>query len=205
MTLSDYAKTWVGKRFAGNAVEQCMLFVRHCLTEVDAPIKHTVTMVPYDGVPTSYALASSLAGKDCGLIHSGSFKPDELFFFKHTYSVPSWPQEWKDNPNLITHVAISIGDGKFVHRPTASRPVEIASLTDFWAQHFACALRWVDATPEEDSRLLKYFVHSGKSHLLIDGKPNTSLFGIGNHPEPHLILNANQKEVKAMDVKVWFE
>jgi len=56
-------------------------------------------------------------------------RPGDLLFFH---------QEGKRN----SHVAIYIGDGRFVHAPSSGKQVSTASLTDrYWTQHFAGARR----------------------------------------------------------------
>jgi murein DD-endopeptidase len=56
-------------------------------------------------------------------------RPGDLLFFH---------QEGKRN----SHVAIYVGDGRFVHAPSSGKQVSTASLTDrYWTQHFAGARR----------------------------------------------------------------
>lgn len=195
MSLSEYAKTWVGKRFNGNAIEQCMLFVRHCLIETQHPLAHKVTNMAIDGLPTSFAMASSLAGKDCGKI-SADVNKCLLCFFQNTYG--SWPD------GTITHVGIPIGEGKFVHRPTASRPVEEASfIGGYWGSVLRCGLQ--DVQPQQVGRVLKYFLHDGTSALLIDGEQNTSGFMLDNIDGPHITLNKKSRQLLSVELKAVFE
>lgn len=56
-------------------------------------------------------------------------RPGDLLFFH---------QEGKRN----SHVAIYVGDGRFVHAPSSGKQVSTANLTDrYWTQHFAGARR----------------------------------------------------------------
>jgi len=56
-------------------------------------------------------------------------RPGDLLFFH---------QEGKRN----SHVAIYVGDNRFVHAPSSGKQVSTASLTDrYWSQHFAGARR----------------------------------------------------------------
>lgn len=204
MTLSEYAKTWVGKNFAGNATEQCMLFVRHCLTEVNAPIKNKVTEQAVDGLETSYALASSLAGRDCGELITSVYalKKDYIVFFKDTYG--NWPA------GTITHVGIPVNEKQFVHRPTASRPVELATFTGYWSDHFRCALRWEDVKPQVTHREMKWFMHEGGSQLLINYTPGGSLAGSNasfnlTNSGPTLNINNTNRKLKWAKVHLGFE
>lgn len=200
MNLSEYAQTWVGKNFAGHATEQCMLFVRHCLTEINAPIKNKVTNLAVDGLETGYALASSLAGPDCGqiLYDCDLVKENDILFSKNTYG--AWDE------GVITHVQIAVSRGRFVHRPTAMRPVEYGYLDQgYWRDHFKCALRWMNVKPEPKGRVIKWFKHGEKSSLLLEGKEDSSSFVLSNMLDPQLLLNHKGRRLLAAEVKLVFE
>lgn len=205
MTLSEYAKSWIGKNFAGSATEQCMLFVRHCLTEVNAPIKNTVTKEAVDGLDTSYALASSLAGRDCGelLTSVQSLKPDDIVFFKNTYG------NWDDG--VITHVGIYVGNSFMVHRPTSSRPVEIVAVdSGYWLSYFRCALRWTGVKPQVTNREMKWFMHDKGSSLLINKEPGGELTAVNasftlTNSGPQININNKNRKLKWAQVHLGFE
>ncbi len=133
MKLVDIARSWVGKNFNPGQKEQCMAFVRHCLTEASHPLASKITSKPVDGLSTGYYMASSLAGRDLGEMvdKQANLKPGAILFFNDTYN-DGWP------PNTITHVGIYVGEGQFVHRPTVSRPVVQESLADYG--HFRAGL-----------------------------------------------------------------
>jgi hypothetical protein len=117
------AEDWIGKDFKPGQKEQCCYFVRNCLFE--AGLKAGVTLKPSDGLSTGEGYANSLAGDDIGLKIEkiSSLMPGDLVFFKNTYG--NWPD------GTITHIGIYVGNGNFVHRPTASRPVEKADLNSY--------------------------------------------------------------------------
>jgi cell wall-associated NlpC family hydrolase len=121
--LVKVAEFWVGKDFKPGQTEQCCYFVRHCLKE--AGLNIGVTKKPSDGLSTSEGYANSLAGDDIGtkIEKISSLMPGDLVFFKNTYG--NWPD------GTITHIGIYVGNGNFVHRPTASRPVEKAYLESY--------------------------------------------------------------------------
>jgi len=55
-----------------------------------------------------------------------NLKPGDVVFFGNTY-----------RPGATTHVGIYIGDGKFVHRPTADRPVKVDNINSpYWKSHY---------------------------------------------------------------------
>lgn len=121
--LVNVAKFMTGKDFKPGQTEQCCYFVRYCLIEAD--LKIGVTAKPSDGLSTGEGYANSLAGDDIGLKIEkiSSLMPGDLVFFKNTYG--NWPD------GTITHIGIYVGNGNFVHRPTAARPVEKADLNSY--------------------------------------------------------------------------
>lgn len=140
MSVSSVALKWVGQRWPAEnptAVEQCMRFVRAMLAEAQHPLAERITSAAVDGMGTGRDLASSLAGRDLGYPLMGpegrdQLKPGSILFWRNTYG--TWPE------GTITHVGIYVGNGQFVHRPTASRPVEKAPLAGLWLDLLRCAL-----------------------------------------------------------------
>lgn len=112
-----------------------MDFVRHVLHQAGHQYAERITAAPVDGHWTGRDLASSLAGRDLGplMVRVEQVEPGDVLFWDDTYST-GFP------PRTITHVGIAVSKTQFVHRPTAARPVERASLTGFWASQFRCAL-----------------------------------------------------------------
>lgn len=180
---------WVGKDFHPGQVAQCMNFTRAMLKAGKSPLADKITKSPVDNIDTGFELASSLAGRDLGELKTDWRKltPGSPVFFNDTYS-GWWPK------GTVTHVGIYVGNGRFVHRPTAARPVELASFENdgrngnFWNQSFRCGLDVgnlakglgeVESRPpdgnqmqavEDRARRLKIFAHSGKIKVLSDGK-----------------------------------
>lgn len=112
--IAARALYWQGRDFLPGQTEQCCNFVRYVLKECGYTIG--VTVKPSDGIETSSGYASSLAGDDIGLLVSKKdLQPGDIVLFKNTYG--NWPE------GTITHVGIYTGDGYFIHRPTASKPV----------------------------------------------------------------------------------
>lgn len=133
--VAAIAKNWIGNYFNDGQTEQCMAFVRDVLHEAGHPLANVITKNAVDNLPSGYYLASSLAGRDVGPLVTkvSDLQPGDVIFWQDTYG--NWPK------GTITHVGIYVGDNKFVHRPTVSRPVEVASLTGFWATQFRCGLQ----------------------------------------------------------------
>jgi hypothetical protein len=133
--IVEIANSWVGREFEPGVPEQCMAFVRSVLADADQPLADMITAEPVDGLWTARNMANSLAGRDLGNIYTSTINlvPGYIVFFQDTYEGP-WP------PTAITHVAIYTGENQFVHRPTAAKPVEKASLDAYWSSHFRCAL-----------------------------------------------------------------
>ena len=62
-------------------------------------------------------------------VSRSNIRPGDLHFFH---------QEGKRN----SHVAIYVGNGRFVHSPSSGKQVSTASLSDrYWSQHFSAARR----------------------------------------------------------------
>ncbi len=123
--IQNKALAWAGKEFKPGITEQCCNFVREVLLE--AGYNPGVTEKPSDNYfPTSEGYANSLAGDDIGKkISRKDLEPGDLVFFKNTYG--NYPV------GVITHVGIYTGEGFFVHRPTAARPVEKKNLDNYYS------------------------------------------------------------------------
>lgn len=116
------AKEWIGYEFHPGQREQCAAFVRDVLYEAGFKIGQTQKPVDWSLLPEgsflSAGYADSFAGDDIGLriTKTSDLLPGDIVLFKNTYG------DWK--PGVITHVGIYIGNGEFVHRPTANKPVQ---------------------------------------------------------------------------------
>lgn len=168
------AKAWVGRNFRAGQAEQCMNFVRQCLSEAGSSLANKITASPVDGLWTGAGMASSLAGRDLGTLETNpdKLKPGTILFWNDTYE-GDWPL------NTITHVGIYEGNGNFIHRPTKARPVERASLTaGFWRAQFRCGLippeeakAVAQPAPEPEKSTLKLVCHSGKIRAQYGNRP----------------------------------
>lgn len=114
--LADYARRWEGKSFKPGQTKRCADFVSTMLEQSGtAPpgFKHTA-------LAADFAKYGKKVGRD-------ALKPGDIVLFDNTY-----------RRGKYTHVGIYIGNGKFVHRPTANAPVKIDSLTSGrYAQKFS--------------------------------------------------------------------
>lgn len=119
--LASVALAWKGKNFNPGQTEQCANFVRAMLKEAGFEIG--VTTNPSDGyLPTGVSYANGFAGDDVGkyIKYPADLLPGDIVLFKNTYG------EYPDG--TITHVGIYTGNGYFVHRPTAAKPVILQEL-----------------------------------------------------------------------------
>lgn len=135
-TVVMLAESWVGQRFKPGVQAQCSVFVRHVFQKAGLPLGSTQNpfdkAVQFNEGSSHPARAQSLFGEEVGqfIRNKAELKPGDLVAFKNTYG--------KYGDGAITHVAIYIGNGMMVDRPTASRPVQKRSLNTF---RFAVGLR----------------------------------------------------------------
>ncbi len=118
--LADHAMGMNGRNFKPGQTKRCADFVS--------------TMMQQSGTaPPGFKHQESAAG----LANYGSpvnkqdLKPGDVVFFGNTY-----------RPGKYTHVGIYAGDGKFVHRPTANKPVRVDNLNSgYYAGKYTGARR----------------------------------------------------------------
>ncbi len=151
------AESWVGCAFRPGMSAQCANFVRAVYAE--AGVELNAASAPDDikylgkGYPQGPTYANSFAGDDVGVKISrlADVKPGDIVMFRNTYG------EYPDG--TITHVGIALNSSFMIHRPTSSRPVEIAELSGNWRILFSQARRVLKA--EDTRRKLKLFAHGG--------------------------------------------
>jgi cell wall-associated NlpC family hydrolase len=118
--LVDMASKWDGKEFKPGQTARCADFVS--------------TMVQEAGVAPqnfSHEVNCWELQKQGKKVDKKDLKPGDVVYFGYTYL-----------PVDYTHVGIYVGNGKFVHRPTADKPVRIDSLeTGYYAQKYSSARR----------------------------------------------------------------
>jgi hypothetical protein len=158
--IAKAALAWVGREYNPGVREQCMAFVRRCLADAKHPSAEKITSSPVDGHWTGRDLASSLAGRDMGIVITGlaSLQAGDVIFFDDTYET-GFPA------GTITHVAIALSPTEFVHRPTAARPVERAPFAGYWGSKFRCGIRLTGASTAKvvaAKQSLEIVAHSGK-------------------------------------------
>lgn len=118
--LASLASSMNGRHFKPGQTKRCADFVSTMLRQSGmAPpgFKHQVS-------------ARGLANYG-NRVNSRDLKPGDVVFFGNTYRRGSH-----------THVGIYIGDGKFVHRPTANKPVRVDNLNSgYYSRKFTEARR----------------------------------------------------------------
>lgn len=112
--LADYARKWDGRAFKPGQTKRCADFVSTMLRKSGA--------APRGFRHTASAAGLARYGK---YVNRSQLRPGDTVFFGNTY-----------RKGKYTHVGIYIGGGKFVHRPTAARPVRVDSLSGYYAKKF---------------------------------------------------------------------
>lgn len=92
------------------------------------------TMLERTGAaPRGFRHQDSVAGlaKYGKPVSRGNLKPGDVVFFGNTYKKGKY-----------THTGIYVGNGKFVHRPTANKPVQVGDLNSgYYSSHYTGAHR----------------------------------------------------------------
>lgn len=101
--IANQALGWNGKAFKAGQTKRCADWVSTVLRQAGAPVKHTVAAA-------GFANQGSAVGRD-------QLKAGDVVLFGNTY-----------RKGKYTHVGIYVGDGKFVHRPTANKPVRMDNM-----------------------------------------------------------------------------
>lgn len=117
--IADVAKGWAEKDFKPGQTERCADFVSTMIENSGAAppgFKHEVN-----------CLRLQEYGKK---IEKQDLKPGDIVYFGNTYL-----------PGPYTHVGIYLGDNKFVHRPTAAKPVKIDELSGYYGEKYCAARR----------------------------------------------------------------
>ena len=113
--LADYARRWAGRAFKPGQTKRCADFVSTMLRKSGA--------APRGFRHTNAARGLARYGRG---VKRNQLRPGDVVLFGNTY-----------RRGKYTHVGIYIGGGKFVHRPTAARPVRVNSLTSgYYARKF---------------------------------------------------------------------
>lgn len=117
--IADVGKSWDGKDFKPGQTERCADFVSTVIKDsgaAPAGFKHEVN-----------CLRLQEYGKK---VEKSDLKPGDIVYFGNTYM-----------PGDYTHVGIYIGDNKFVHRPTAAKPVRVDELSGYYGDKYCGARR----------------------------------------------------------------
>jgi len=119
--LAQLAKNWEGKEFKPGQTARCADFVSTMIEKTGAAppgFKHEVNCFKLQKYGRRIDGVKNL-------------KPGDVVFFDYTYL-----------PTTYTHTGIYLGNGKFAHRPTANKPVQIDDLTKgYWRKKFNSARR----------------------------------------------------------------
>lgn len=136
--IAHQALQWNGKEYRPGVKEQCMAWVRKVLEQVQSPFAARVTGSPVDKHWTGPSLASSLAGRDLGQMVTSisELERGDIIVWNDTYDVGR-----EFGPSTITHVGISLGPERFIHRNTMSAPVNIQPFAGMWRSNFRAATR----------------------------------------------------------------
>lgn len=122
------ARHRVGQHFHPGQEAQCANFVRDVFARAQVPIGTASNPSDRRLLPDANDLgpgyADSFAGDDVGAkVSRHDIKPGDLVLYVNTYG--------SYRSGVITHVAIYVGDGSVVHRPTVARPVSMDSMDIF--------------------------------------------------------------------------
>jgi len=113
--LADLAGSWGNRHFKPGQTHRCADFVSTMIAQSgNAPpgFRHQVSCNELQryGRP----------------VDQQNLQPGDVVFFGNTY-----------RPGRYTHTGIYLGNGRFAHRPTANKPVQIANLNSpYWSGHF---------------------------------------------------------------------
>jgi len=117
--LAQTAMTWNNKEFKPGQTERCADFVSTMIEQsgtAPAGFQHEVN-----------CLRLQEYGKK---VERSDLKPGDVVYFGNTYM-----------PGDFTHVGIYVGNNKFVHRPTAARPVVVDELSGYYGEKYCGARR----------------------------------------------------------------
>ncbi len=122
------ARRWVGQNFHAGQEAQCANFVREVFREAKVTVGDSRNPIDRRLLAKTEVLApsyaNSFAGDDVGLrVQRNDMRPGDLVMFENTYGNYA--------KGVLTHVAIYVGDGMIVHRPTKSGPVALDSINHF--------------------------------------------------------------------------
>lgn len=193
------ARAWVGRHFNAGQREQCAWFVRQVFAESGIKLPTAHRPADWDlthdlGQGPGYA--NSLSGPELGpKVELANLVGGDLLLFRDTYR--------GDFPvGSITHVAVYVGEGYFVHRPTADAPVAMEPLTAGWKALWFEARRPASLLPppepapkpEAPEKLkVKLFAHAGGLSLVV---PAGVVLGPGTHQLDSVQLTAELGRAK---------
>lgn len=168
--LCAKALGWVGREFQPGRSAQCAAWVSACLLSIGYQGEGSFDWRPSEWVP-DYSGADN--GRPMGArVGIKELEPGDLLIWGYTYT-----------SQTSTHIGIYVGEGRFVHRPTAARPVEEGwLLSGYWRDKFECGIKLLppdsinspggsDGAGEQGSELhrLRLEAHSGRHDFRVDG------------------------------------
>ncbi|GMU50986.1 MAG: hypothetical protein AMXMBFR33_01320 [Candidatus Xenobia bacterium] len=161
---------WVDRPFNPGQSAQCAAWVSAVLLSAgfSSPRWRPSTWVPdYSGVDNGQPMGDLVGMKD--------LEAGDVVIFGHTYLDAT-----------STHIGLYVGEGWFVHRPTADRNVEKAwLLSGYWRDHFEIGVRLLPTSSVapgrpvgndgrgnagQELRRARLEAHSGRASLRMDGQ-----------------------------------
>ncbi len=124
------SENWVGKDFNPGALAQCAYFVREVFESAGMPLP--ASKDPFSSTDPRAGrygpgMAVSLIGSDIGIVRRTASPVEipagSIIGFTNTYG------DFEEG--AITHVAVGIGDGEMIDRPTAAKPVQKRRIETF--------------------------------------------------------------------------
>jgi hypothetical protein len=133
--VAKQALTWTGVHYRQGVKERCAEWVRHVYGQINVPVgKAAASWGPL--------MADSFYGEEGELgkmiFNPKDLRPGDIVMYENTYSGPGRVLPGYMGKSKITHVAIYVGEGMIVDRPTSQGSVRHRSLHTF---KFHSALR----------------------------------------------------------------
>jgi NlpC/P60 family len=171
--LVSHVKGWKGRQFQTGQRERCAAFVRQMFKDVGIPIPVVTKPTDFNLLPPGSGVgenhADSFAGDTVGpKVNVEHVRPGDIVMYQNTYG--------NYRRGVITHVAIYVGDGTIIHRPTAAKPVINERLNYATVAEIRRPKQFViAATGGLSGSSVKIFKHDGKVSAIKDGHTVTTL------------------------------
>lgn len=162
------ARGWVGQDFRRGEEGQCANFVRRVFADAHVsignaahPSDQRLLNNPND---LGAGYADSFAGNDVGAkVSEQNILPGDIVMYPNTYG--------NFRLGVITHVAIYIGNGQIIHRPTKSGPVALDRVNIFPIAEIRRPIAFANAANLPHSGSAKVFVHDELEAAFLNNGP----------------------------------